>query len=217
MTAEIAKTAKVRAKTRSSAQDAPAASGLSARQRLLAAAHELFYEEGVHSVGIDRVIEKAGVAKASLYSTFGSKEALVQAYLEGRQETRKARIDGKVAAAATPRARLLAVFDALAERAAEPNFRGCPFVLATAEGQPGAGVRRVCDQSRGWLRDLFTALAAEAGAADPTALAQQLLLLYDGATIGSYMDADPKAPSSARALAGTLIDAAVVERPPRER
>src|SRR6185369_14208881 len=110
--------------------------GPSARQRLLEAANELFYEEGVHTVGIDRVIEKAGVAKASLYSTFGSKEALVQAYLAGRQESRKARIARKVGAATTPRARLLAVFDALEERVSEPNFRGCAFVLATAEGQP---------------------------------------------------------------------------------
>ena len=56
----------------------------SARERLLAAANELFYNEGVHTVGIDRVIEQAGVAKASLYNTFGSKDELVRAYLEGR-------------------------------------------------------------------------------------------------------------------------------------
>ena len=58
----------------------------SPRERLLAAADELFYAEGVQSVGIDRVIERAGVAKASLYSTFGSKEELVRAYLEGMHE-----------------------------------------------------------------------------------------------------------------------------------
>src|SRR5262244_1770643 len=95
-----------------------------ARERLLQAANELFYEEGVHTVGIDRVIERAGVAKASLYSTFGSKEALVQAYLAGRHESRKARVTKKVAAATTPRARLLAVFDALEEYASEPSYRG---------------------------------------------------------------------------------------------
>ena len=55
----------------------------SARERLLAAADELFYEEGVHTVGIDRVIEHAGVAKGSLYNTFGSKDELIRAYLEG--------------------------------------------------------------------------------------------------------------------------------------
>jgi len=188
------------------------AEGASARQRLLEAANELFYEEGVHTVGIDRVIEKAGVAKASLYSTFGSKEALVQAYLAGRHESRKARIAKKVAAATTPRARLLAVFEGLEERVSERSFRGCAFVLATAEGRPGAGVRRVCDQSRAWMRGLFVELAADAGAVDPERLAQQLLLLYDGATVGSYMDEDPSVATSARALATTLIDAAIGKR-----
>src|SRR5882757_8493036 len=64
----------------------------SARERLLAAANELFYKEGIHTVGIDRVIEKAGVAKASLYTTFGSKDELVRAYLAERFEVRKKRI-----------------------------------------------------------------------------------------------------------------------------
>jgi AcrR family transcriptional regulator len=184
----------------------------SARERLLTAANELFYEEGVHTVGIDRVIEKAGVAKASLYSTFGSKDALVQAYLAGKHESRKARVARKVAAATTPRARLLAVFDALEERVSEPNFRGCAFVLATAEGRPGSGMRRVCDQSRGWMRDLLVELAAAAGAADPARLAQQLLLVYDGAAVGAYMDDDPAVVKSARSLASTLVDGALGRR-----
>jgi AcrR family transcriptional regulator len=184
----------------------------SARERLLEAANELFYDEGVHTVGIDRVIERAGVAKASLYSTFGSKDALVQAYLAGRHESRKARIAKKVAAATTPRARLLAPFDALEEFVSEPTFRGCAFVRATSEGRPGAGVRRVCAQSRGWVRDLLVELAAEAGAADPERLAQQLVLLYDGATMGSYMDDDPSVVKRARALATTLVDGAIGRR-----
>jgi AcrR family transcriptional regulator len=194
------------------AQSAKGSEVTSARERLLKAANELFYEEGVHTVGIDRVIEKAGVAKASLYSTFGSKEALVQAYLTGRHESRKARVTRKVAAATTPRARLLAVFDALEERVAEPRFRGCAFVLATAEGRPGAGVRRVCDQSRAWMRGLLVDLAAAAGAADPEHLAQQLLLLYDGAIVGSHMDDDPSVVKAARALATTLVDGAIARR-----
>src|SRR5262249_42523015 len=69
----------------------------SARDRLLAAATELFYAEGVHTVGIDRVIERAGVAKASLYSTFGSKEELVRAYLAGRAEARQRRVSERIA------------------------------------------------------------------------------------------------------------------------
>src|SRR3569623_1161990 len=105
----------------------------SARERLLAAANELFYEEGVHTVGIDRIIERAGVAKASLYSSFGSKEELVRAYLEGRHALRRKRIMAGLERCETPRDRLLGVFDVLAEVSSTPGFRGCAFYNASAE------------------------------------------------------------------------------------
>ena len=89
----------------------------SARERLLAAANELFYEEGVHTVGIDRVIERAGVAKASLYSTFGSKDELVRAYLLQRAEARRKRISDRIARHTDPRDRILSIFDLLGELA----------------------------------------------------------------------------------------------------
>src|SRR5882757_3586137 len=101
------------------------ASRASARDRLLSAANELFYGEGVHTVGIDRVIERAGVAKASLYSAFGSKDELVRAYLEARAADRRARVEARLARYDEPRARVLAIFDYLGERASEPGFRGC--------------------------------------------------------------------------------------------
>src|SRR3954469_17432650 len=94
----------------------PARAGaLSARERLLAAADELFYAEGVHTVGIDRVIEHAGVAKASLYSSFGSKDGLIRAYLEGRHQRRRERLLAGLERYGNPRDRLLGVFDVLAE------------------------------------------------------------------------------------------------------
>ena len=74
-----------------------------ARERLLAAADELFYEQGIHTVGIDRIIERAGVAKASLYSTFGSKDELVRAYLESRDESRRVRVQAVVGTVALAR------------------------------------------------------------------------------------------------------------------
>src|SRR6187402_2551849 len=91
---------------------------LPARERLLAAAGELFYEEGFNAVGIDRVIERAGVAKASLYDCFGSKEELIRAYLSERQQRREERIHTALAAYATPRERLLGMFDQLGKAAA---------------------------------------------------------------------------------------------------
>src|SRR5271155_2524564 len=99
----------------------------SARERLLAAADELFYNEGVHTVGIDRIIEQAGVAKASLYNTYGSKDELVRAYLETRHHSVAERITEAVDRYDTPRERLLAVFEGQAELFAQPDYRGCAF------------------------------------------------------------------------------------------
>src|SRR5258706_4592211 len=94
-----------------------------ARERLLAAADELFYAEGVQSVGIDRIIEHAGVAKASLYNLYGSKEALVSAYLESRHRSTLERLNATVARHPDPRKRLLSVFDAQRENLSVPSFR----------------------------------------------------------------------------------------------
>src|SRR6201990_1477623 len=94
----------------------------SARERLLDAANELFYREGVQTVGIDRIIEHAGVAKASLYNTFGSKEELVRAYLAARHAGTTDRLVAAVKRHSDPRARLLAVFDARASCSRSPGF-----------------------------------------------------------------------------------------------
>src|SRR5579863_3741015 len=126
----------------------------SARERLLAAANELFYNEGVHTVGIDRVIEKAGVAKASLYNTFGSKDELVRAYLESRHARIADRITGYLERYAAPRDKLLGVFEAQGEVFAEPGFRGCAFASATSEAH-GEVVDRAAAGYRAWVRSLL--------------------------------------------------------------
>jgi AcrR family transcriptional regulator len=179
------------------------------RERLLASADELFYREGINNVGIDRILEHAGVAKASLYSTFGSKDELVRAYLEQRQDTRRARIERHLAAKRSPRERVLAVFDAQAEAMGDPGFRGCAFLMASAE-QPGESRGKpVCDDYRAWIHALFVRLVKEAGVRRPDALARQLLLLYDGATVAGQMDGcGVEASASARATAAALLDAA---------
>jgi len=180
----------------------------SARERLLAAANELFYTEGVHTVGIDRVIEQAGVAKASLYNTFGSKDELVHAYLEGRHAAMVARITKAVARYDNPRDRLLGVFDAQGELFAEPGFRGCAFAGASAES-PSDLVAQAADAYRGFVRGLLTDLARDAGVPDPERLGRQLHLLYDGASQSARMDHDPSAATAARAAAETLLDKAL--------
>jgi len=181
----------------------------SARERLLAAADELFYEEGIHTVGIDRIIERAGVAKASLYDTFGSKDELIRAYLEQRSQARKLRISNRMAQFEAPRDKLLSFFDLMADYFANPKFRGCAFVRASAEGRADSPVKGVCDDSRSWIRELFAGLARDAGAADAETLAIQLAMLYDGATVAAQMDRNPDVARLARGAATLLIDAAI--------
>lgn len=180
----------------------------SARERLLAAADELFYAEGIHTVGIDRVIEKAGVAKASLYATFGSKDELVRAYLQGRADARHARIEARLATLDDPRDKILGVFDLLIERVREPSFRGCAFVNATAEGpREDCKARQVALGTRAWVRNLFTTLSAELGAEDPERTARCLQIFYDGAMTAASMEGDCEAATEARAMAASLLDA----------
>ena len=188
------------------ATKAPAAP--SARERLLAAASELFYAEGVHTVGIDRVIERAGVAKASLYNTFGSKDELVRAYLAGRHTQQTERITRYLERYSDPRDKLLGVFEAQGRLFADPGFRGCAFVSASAES-PGELVEQATAEYRGWIRTLLTGLAREAGVHAAETLGRQLHMIYDGASLSARMDHDPTASVAARAAAETLLDAAL--------
>jgi len=181
---------------------------LSPRERLLAAADELFYEEGVNTVGIDRIIERAGVAKASLYDTFGSKEELVRSYLTARHEARRARITSKLAHYKTARDKLLGIFDILYESAADSTYRGCAFVRASAEAHNGSSVRTVSSETRAWFHSLLAGLAREAKAKQPDQLAQQLMILYDGAAVAAYMDENKNAATAARKVAVMMLNAA---------
>jgi AcrR family transcriptional regulator len=186
----------------------------SARERLLDAANELFYAEGVHTVGIDRVIERAGVAKASLYGTYGSKEELVRAYLELRASARRERILKHLARYDDPRAKILGVFEQLYERAAEPSFRGCAFVNATAEGPLAeTKARRTALDARAWMRELFAELARELGVEEPARIGRALQMMYDGAMIAVSMEGDRSAVEEARKMAAALVDA---ERAPEK-
>jgi AcrR family transcriptional regulator len=178
---------------------------LSARERLLAAAGELFYENGINTVGIDRVIEHAGVAKASLYDCFGSKEELIRSYLEERSRVRQARIEERLSKYDNPQEKILSIFDLLGELASQPDYRGCAFVRASADANSSDKVRSVCEQSRAYILGKFTDLCREAGARDPQLLAKQLVLLYDGASISAHMDGNRNAVATARALAAQML------------
>jgi AcrR family transcriptional regulator len=152
-----------------------------ARDRVLSTATRLFYAEGIHTVGIDRVIADASVAKATFYHHFKSKEDLVLAYLAaeyGRQQTALSAVPG------TGLARLEAILTKLAELSAGPGFRGCPFLNAAAEyPDPSTPVRRLVDEYRGWFRTLMLDLLTEAERSDAAEKADLLLLIRDGITV----------------------------------
>lgn len=186
---------------------------LSVRQRLLDAAEALFYSEGIHAVGIERVLAQAGVAKASLYATFGSKDALVAAYLERRHLVRQARLAGVIEQGDTPRARILGMFDDLARSAARPGFRGCPFARVGVEAEPGSAVRGVCDSARNWVHAQLREQAALTGAPAPEQLARQLLIVYDGAAVSASLDGAAQTAAAARKMAALLLDNALTPAP----
>ena len=195
------------AKSKTSAGDG--AAKRSPRARLLQAATELFYAEGVQSVGIDRVIERAGVAKASLYSTFGSKEGLVCAYLSARHEETLARLRSAVAATEDPIERLLAVFDAQARLFHTPDFHGCAFTAAATEAPSGGRIDAAAQSYRHDIHVLFNELAVAAGVPDPELLASQLQLVYDGGGLAANLDKNPEIATAARAAASALIATAL--------
>jgi len=181
----------------------------SPRERLLQSARELFYAEGVHKVGIDRVIEHAGVAKASLYSTFGSKEGLVRAYLEEYHERQLSRRRAVAEAETDPVAAILAVFDSLARDYLRPDYNGCAFSGARAEEPAGGPVDAAARAYRADLRELFRGLCVRAGAKDPDLLARQLQLIYSGGAESAKIERDPEVAIAQRAAVETLLAAAL--------
>jgi AcrR family transcriptional regulator len=153
----------------------------SVRERLLAASDELFYRDGVFSTGIDAVIGKAGVARGSLYYIFGGKDGLAAAYLHGRLATWRNAVEAAQVGAQDADAKILAVFDALADYVSRPDFRGCPFNNAAAEGQAGEAQQLVTNEYRDWVDQSFRQLAADTGVSDFEALADALIVFYHGA------------------------------------
>jgi len=156
--------------------------GADAQQHLLRAAAELFYQEGVRAVGVDAVVERAGVNKMSLYRQFSSKDDLVVAYLEQSDRQFFARFDESVGKhPGEPKKQLVQYFDDLARRASQENYRGCPFVNVSAEFPDPAHPARVCVlDNKTRLMARLLELATQAGARDPAELANGLALLIEG-------------------------------------
>ena len=158
-----------------------------ARRRVLDTATALFYAEGVHAVGIDRIIAEAGVAKATFYHHFPAKDELVRTYVEQQSQLGQAaiaRLDPR-----SPRAMLLAVFDLIADAAEQPGWRGCPFLNAAAEyPDPASPVRQAIEKHRRWKRDLLIELLTRDSCPNPERTADILTALADGLLVASHLD-----------------------------
>lgn len=181
----------------------------SARDRLLAAASQLFDAEGIQTVGVDRIIEHAGVSRGSFYNNFESKEQLIHTYLLGHHLRTTTQLTEAVARQSDPRQKILAVFETQGERFRQPDFNGCAFVSASTEAPAGGVIDRDAAEFRSWLRTMFTELAQEAGAPDPGQLGRQLHVLYDGAGLTARMDHDADIAAAIHAAVETLLDAAL--------
>jgi AcrR family transcriptional regulator len=182
------------------------------RERLVAAAIKLFYADGIRSVSVDAVAEAAGVTKRTLYYHFKSKDDLVAAYLDGRDQPNLAlfkrwfaETEGGLAA------KVEGIFRQLARSARHPAWRGCGFLRTTAElanlpGHPalkiGAAHKRKFED---WMRGVFEAAGIEAA----STLARQIVLLLDGSFAVVLLHRDPSYMETAGEAAATLIETAI--------
>lgn len=167
-----------------------------ARRRVLDTAGALFYAEGIHAVGIDRVIAEAAVAKATFYHHFPSKDDLVRAYLQEQSDLIKR---ATVPAGDTYEERVVSVFDTIGEYACGPGFRGCAFINAAAEyPDPAHPVRRVVADYRAWFRGVIEDLLTAAHHPDAERTATMLLMLRDGLVVAGGLDDPAEARERAR-------------------
>ncbi|MYS87306.1 TetR/AcrR family transcriptional regulator [Embleya scabrispora] len=176
-----------------------------ARDRLLATAEELFYAEGIRAVGIERILAESGVGRASLYRHFPSKDDLVVAVLEARDRRWRSWLAERVEALG---GHPLAVFDALAERFAHNDFRGCAFINTMIESaDPDSPAHRVAAAHKERVVDYLEQLLTAAEVTEPALQARQFALLMDGAIVTALRERTPTPAARARRLAETLLTA----------
>ncbi len=170
-----------------------------ARDKVFEVAADLFYRRGIRAVGVDTIVEHADVAKISLYRSFASKDDLIVAYLEDRNEKFWRQWDEAFARHENdPRAQLRAIMRYLAKRTTQPGYRGCPFINYCAEfpeaSHPG---RRVAEANKREWRRRLVVIAEALGASRPKQLADSLLLLVEGAYAISQTLGGPEGPGQA--------------------
>lgn len=167
------------------AQAPPADAPRRAAERIRDTAFELFYREGIRAIGVEEIVNRAGVTKPSLYRAFESKDALAAAYLRDYDQDFRQRFEAPAAAHPDdPRGQLLAYLEGLATRAGSAGYRGCGLSNAVIEyPDPAHPAHQVARQSKRDLRERLRQMSRAMGARDPAALGDSLLLLIEGAYI----------------------------------
>ncbi|GAA4330036.1 TetR/AcrR family transcriptional regulator [Streptomyces venetus] len=182
-----------------------------ARERVLRSAAALFYEHGIGATGVDVISEHASVGKMSLYRHFPSKDDLVVAVLRFRDETH---LDWLLPQSdLDPRRQVAGMFDRIGRAATRPGFHGCPFVRAGLELPAGHPGRQVVRDHKARLRARLRTLAQALHAADPAALAWQVVTLVDGAAAECVLQGSGTPARAARAVAMLALDAAAQVKP----
>lgn len=160
----------------------------SARERILDTAGILFYRDGFHTVGIDTIIAESGVAKMTLYRHFPSKDDLIVAYLNRGNDMFWHWIDQTIAGAQGPAEQIIAIFETIGRQATSPQCLGCSFQGAALEFPSQAHpAHQVALAHKEAFRERLRTLAERAGLVGPAELANQLLMLMEGAWIVSRM------------------------------
>jgi AcrR family transcriptional regulator len=176
-------------------------------ERLLGVADRLFYEQGYVRTGINQIIAEAGVAKASFYDHFPSKEHLALAYLDKRHQEWFDSLRGFVENEANPKKRISRLFDYLETWLAAVNFRGCAFLNMASEFPPATGptVRARIVQHKAELRTYIRQLVAQARGGPAKGIADAVLVLFEGAIIETQVTADPWPIAAARTASIRLL------------
>jgi AcrR family transcriptional regulator len=177
------------------------------RDHLVGTALALFSKHGYHATGIDRILAESGVAKMTLYKHFRSKDELILAALRRRDEEFCRWLQAEVEShAATPRERMLAVFDVLETWFKDPEFSGCCFIHAAGEyGRKDDPVHVAAAEHKARMLAYVGELARAAGAVNADDMARQLMLLVDGAIVAAHVSGDAAGARSARTLAEALL------------
>ena len=180
-----------------------------AGERLFDVAAELFYKESIRSVGVETIVKQAGVSKITLYRNYESKDALIVAYLEDRNETYWRTLDRLLEKQeGHPRAQLTALIEYIADRTTTPGYRGCPFINYAAEfPDPLHPGHEIATANKQRMRDRLAGLVKAIGVGDAQPLADALFLIIEGAYASSQTLGGRNGPAAAASWAANqLID-----------